>query len=181
MAVGGYNTIQEVEVVKTKALDYEPDLLVVGYVHNDNEWGVDGGLWHHFSRSGLYLYDLLRPRLMRLERRFTETITTEAFEELGRLVRKQKLPVLVLIFPLLEEWADGTYPYQSLHDRVANLTKQHGFMVLDLLDPYRKTGFEKLKGQDIIHPNDEGHRIAAAAIIEFLEQKKHNLGLDLFK
>jgi len=79
MGVGGYNAIQEVEVVKTKALDYEPDLLVVGYVHNDNEWGVDGGLWHHFSRSGLYLYDLLRPRLMRLERRFTETITTEAF------------------------------------------------------------------------------------------------------
>ncbi len=35
--VGGYNLEAEVETLKTKALDYSPDIVVLNFFHNDNE------------------------------------------------------------------------------------------------------------------------------------------------
>ena len=58
MGIPGYNSIQEVELVRTRALSYQPDLLVIGYVLNDNkEDGSDGGLSRYFLRSPSEAYD----------------------------------------------------------------------------------------------------------------------------
>ncbi len=50
LGVAGYNSIQEVETLRTKGLSYAPDLAIVGYVLNDHQ--VTGqGPSGHFTKS----------------------------------------------------------------------------------------------------------------------------------
>ena len=53
---------------------------------------------------------------------------------------------------------------------VANTARANGFSVVDLFDFYKYYPASELK-VDPIHPNPMGHRIAAHAILEGLEQK----------
>jgi hypothetical protein len=100
MSVVGYNSIQEVELVRSKALRFDPDLLIIGYVLNDNkEDGGDGGLSRYFKQSGSRAYDWLRKSVKRLRRHLGKDVTTEAFEELAGLAAERRLPVVVVIFP----------------------------------------------------------------------------------
>jgi len=171
MGVGGYNSLQEVELIRSKALAYDPDLIILGFVLNDSVlWGHDGGATRYFLHSGSMLWDLLRFRVARMRYWFGDDLVTEAFRKLADLVGERKVPVLVVVFPYLEEDDSGGYPYQETHDQVAALSKRHGFDLLDLLEPFRRAGLATLRSRtgDIIHPDAQGHRIAAEAIFAHL-------------
>jgi len=51
MGIGGYNVEQEVEVIVSRGFDADPDMILLAYVFNDDQIGVDAGLWRHFTRS----------------------------------------------------------------------------------------------------------------------------------
>ncbi len=174
MGISGYNSIQEAELVRTKALSYQPDLLVIGYVLNDNkEDGSDGGLSRYFLRSPSEAYDWLRIRSKRIRRWIGTDVTTEAFVELAETVREQRIPVLILLFPRLELEPDGSYRRAPRHKAVRTLAERLGFMVLDLLEPFKKLGLENAKQNgDRVHPSARGHRVAAEQLLAFLEQKR---------
>jgi len=180
MAVTGYNTIQEVETLRTKGLRFHPDLVIIGYVHNDNTIAADGGYYRYFSRSFSRLWDDLKIRIARLKRKFGRSVTEEGFADLEPLAKAHRLPVLVVIFPILELDGQGAYPHAELHGEVRRLATKHGFRVLDLLDAMQaRGGMDRLRSSpdDVIHLNDTGHEITAAAIRAYLVSNATSLGL----
>jgi lysophospholipase L1-like esterase len=170
MSVVGYNSIQEAELVRSKALRFDPDLLIVGYVLNDNkEDGGDGGLSRYFKQSGSRAYDWLRKSAKRLRRHLGKDVTTEAFEELAALAAERRLPVVVVIFPRFALEKDGSYRKQALHDEVRALSERLGFQVFDLLDVLPRDHLAELS-EDALHPNAKGHEVVARELLAFLER-----------
>lgn len=177
--IGGYNSLQEIELIRARALAFEPDLLLLAYVMNDNTvQGADGGLARHFNRTSCRACDFVKLRVTQLYRRFGVSPTEAALRELGALSAAHEIPVVVVVFPLLEVAQDGGYPAAAIHDLVHELSQTQGFPVLDLLDPFRAAGFETIK-QDAIHPNAAGHAIAADRILEFLNEHRRDIGLPM--
>ena len=170
MSVVGYNSIQEVELVRSKALRFDPDLLIIGYVLNDNkEDGGDGGLSRYFKQSGSRAYDYLRKSVKRFGRHLGKDVTTEAFEDLAALTAERRLPVLIVIFPRFALEKDGSYRKQALHAQVRALSERLGFQVFDLLDALPREQLSQLSG-DALHPNAKGHEVVARQLLAFLER-----------
>jgi lysophospholipase L1-like esterase len=51
LAVGGYDTLQQVETLRVKGLAYEPDRVVIVFCLNDFHAGRDGGLTEHLEEA----------------------------------------------------------------------------------------------------------------------------------
>jgi lysophospholipase L1-like esterase len=101
-------------------------------------------------------------------------IVTQAFSRLSSIRQKYGCPVVVVVFPYFKNMSD--YAYRHLHVEVAAKAERYGFQVLDLFGYYLKEierdGTEfRATGSDFCHPNAFGHKIAAQAICETLEQK----------
>ncbi|MHC4135662.1 MAG: SGNH/GDSL hydrolase family protein [Planctomycetota bacterium] len=167
LGVTGYNSIQEVEMLRVKGLAFAPDLAIVGYVLNDNlvkGQGPSGAFDKSFSR----LLDRAKIGVRRLSHILGESVAEEAFRELAAIARKTNIAVLVVIFPTLEH--DSEYPHHARHNEITELCGRHGFDVLDLLPAFREAGFRNLRiaEHDELHPNERGHRLAAREIVAHL-------------
>ena len=74
----------------------------------------------------------------------------------------------MVIFPILKNFED--YKWEYVHLKVSEEAAQNDFIVIDLLDNYKKYNEEEIKitKTDFWHPNKLGHRIAADVIYEKL-------------
>lgn len=172
MGVGGYNSLQQVAVVRSHALNYDPDLLVVGYVLNDNkEDGADGGVSLYFKRGPSRAVDWLKIHARRVMRAIGRDVRTEAFEDLANLAAKAKVPVVVVIFPEYEFMADGSYEHSAEHVAVRALAERQGFKVLDLEGAFREQSFDLALMRDNVHPSPAGHVLCAMKIHAFLREQ----------
>jgi lysophospholipase L1-like esterase len=167
LGVTGYNSIQEVEMLRVNGLVFVPDLAIVGYVLNDNlvkGQGSSGAFDKSFSR----LLDRAKIGVRHLSRLLGESVAEEAFRELAAIARKANIAVLVVIFPKLGP--DSAYPHHARHREITELCRRHGFDVLDLLQAFREAGFRNLRvaEHDLLHPNERGHRLAAQEIVAHL-------------
>lgn len=92
-------------------------------------------------------------------------------DALAALAQEQRLPVLVVLFPLFgEENGAGAEALADVHADVAAEASRRGLAVLDLLDPFGR-GARALGNDlslDFMHPNPLGQRLAAAAIFEWM-------------
>ena len=88
----------------------------------------------------------------------------DAFERFDRLQRSRKLPVVVVIFPLFQDF--GHYPWRDVHAQVAAAARSHGLPVVDLLSAFQGANARRLRflGSDVIHPNPRGIRAASSAL-----------------
>ena len=170
MGVGGYNSEQEAELVRAKGLQFNPDLILVGYVLNDSQIGADAGLWRHFTRSRLRTLDFLSLQWLRLRERLRgKGLTTRSFELLARVSGQEQIPVVIVIFPSLLEPLDRLGAFAAQRERVAKAARDNGMQVIDLYDAYREVGMQNLM-LDAYHPNAKGHRIAASTIFQALAE-----------
>lgn len=170
LGVMGYNSIQEVEMLRVRGLALAPDLVIVGYVINDDlvkGQGPSGAFDKSFSR----LLDRLRIGVRRLAHILGESVAEEAFRELAAMAGAANFAVLVVIFPAMEPGSE--YPHHARHVEIAELGRRHGFDVLDLLPAFRKAGFRNLRvaDGDVLHPNARGHRLAAREIAAHLRAR----------
>lgn len=51
MGVGGYHTLQEIETLRAAGLPLKPDLVTAGFVINDFDEAVDGGVYENLMRQ----------------------------------------------------------------------------------------------------------------------------------
>jgi lysophospholipase L1-like esterase len=188
-SVSGYNTRQEVETLKTKALAFHPDLVLLAYCLNDRErndgdilatlqaeqQGHGGAALAPAEPSPLLhsaLFRFLRFRAFPArpavpgpaapELLGGDTVA-ESFAELAGLSREHGFKVLVAVFPKLQgERQPGQHAY------VQGLSEQKGFQHLDLRAAFRQCR-AKNRGEiavDSYHPTAVGHRCAAEAMSE---------------
>ena len=164
MGVGGYNAAQELELVKSKALAFHPDLVLVQYCTNDNLIGEDVGLWRHFSRSRLRVLDFAKLRWMRIRERFAaEGLVERSYRKLAAICREAGVPVLVAVFPSGLDTVD-------LEKNVDAFVRGLDMGSVYLGPVFEEIGIRHVMHDDAIHPNAVGHRIAAEHIYKYLKR-----------
>ncbi len=163
MGVGGYNAEQEAELFEARVLAFQPDLLLVQYCYNDHLIGQDAGLWRHFTRSGSHAWDWISLRLLQLRTIASGDLVRRSYERIARVARENRVPVAAVIFHPNE-------PGRSkMIVRVAEMCAGLGFTVVDLWPLCRRQGEEEFFADDI-HPTTLGHRLAAEAILQRLDE-----------
>jgi lysophospholipase L1-like esterase len=196
MGVGGYSTVDEAIVLRRKALDLHPSLIIVGYYLNDPDIEPVQPLriyfqtpkwWQHFhllrllaqarasrevKRLGhgdyyIALHAPEQPRWKAVEAAFCQ-MHTDASE--------RGVPVLLVIFPYVPPRTWSTYPYADLHLQVSAAARAAGLDVLDLLPAFQKEEPLRLRvtPQDA-HLSPFGHEVAARAIFEKLRGAARSL------
>jgi hypothetical protein len=179
--VWGYNTMQEVELFKTKGLKYSPDMLILQYDSND-----------------------IRNNTRKKELR--EVITKE-YKERGFNVSERRVPIKIQIDviniyynelknkPIQKVWHIVELPLGELHKITSerNITviflafdvkrqipllikicKEYNWYFIDL-DDY---GLNSIRKEIALHPpedwhfNKQGHKFTADILFEFLLERK---------
>lgn len=169
MGIGGYNAEQEMEIIRSRALKYNPDLIVIGYCTNDHQIGADGGLWRHFTRSGSRAWDWISLRILQVRELFAhEKMLPRSWKQIAEITSSVGIPVVVIFF----------YPQNpttlSLKEiqRDKKVAEDLGFGIVDLFEPFAAAGWENTMS-DLAHPNALGHQIAAKTLFNFLRQATH--------
>lgn len=88
-------------------------------------------------------------------------------DRLAEAARAAGVPLVLALFPLLLDPRDGPYPLADVHALVTAEARARGFDVIDL-EP-ALTSCERCAA-DFLHPNAQGARAAAAAVLEGLER-----------
>ncbi len=163
LGVGGYNTEQEAELIRVKALDYSPDLIVIQYCTNDNAFGVDGGLWRHFTRSQCRTWDFIRLTAFRIRESLArENVVERSFGRIQRWSTGHGIPAMAILFPSDPFVPDPLTRTQEFLERLR-------FPCVALTKLFAPFGSQAIM-HDVFHPNGLGHRIAAEALYEYLKQ-----------
>ena len=172
MGVGGYDAGQELELIRTRAPQYRPDLVIVGYCDNDNLRGMDGGLWWHFWRGRSAFLSLVRLKcILAMERWRGKDLVQTSYAALADWSKQTGVPVLVTVFPI------GPDPMRTprtvfAENRVKYFT-QLGFTVVYPEENFTRTGLDKLFfPDDALHPNTDGHRLVAEMLRDSIVQGK---------
>jgi GDSL-like Lipase/Acylhydrolase family len=194
LAVPGLNSVQEAAQLTREGFQYEPDVVVLGYVLNDSE---DEGAaevrraadWEaHQNRRARQPVALLRfvgDRLFATaenRRRVTSYRSMYAEDAPGWVAgqkalramagecRARGIPFVVLIFPLFGNPLDDSYPFAEIHRKVAAVVKGAGGRAIDLLPAYRGLRWDMLvvNGERDEHPNEIAHRIATGVLLHDL-------------
>jgi lysophospholipase L1-like esterase len=193
----GYGTLQEARLLETRVAPFAPDLLLVQYCLNDPSNSYTPTVWFLDARPRSYLLDFVRRRLgltpselSPAHPRYTHGAVdwqrlydpagaswhgvVRGFARIAAWARPRRVPVVVVIFPLLLDEPDARAQAPlvgRIHAQVGAAAVQEGFQVLDLAPVFGRLPAAELREipGDQIHPNPRGHELAARAILELLQ------------
>jgi len=175
VSVHGYSEVQQVRLLEKVGLQYEPDVVVVGYMLTAAS--IQNGGYRRLGDS-FFLFRFLPPYKRALtgsvcslfapyhERYSFDLIVRNSFERLALLRRAHGFKVLVAVLPVVEEFDDPICG--AIYDRVAATARDSGLPVIRVADDFRgehAMTFAKPHGRwDVCHPNPAGHDRIAGAI-----------------
>ena len=186
--VGGYNTEQELAILRERALKYQPDLVILGYSLNDIFSPVDISSDLKFSfkvffYSHSHLFRLLYKRIVNSQRKISYTGELRSlyktnsrhwkkqkkiFETFKEISSKNNFKILFLLIPHMTQ-LHKRHPFKNINSKVIKETEQSGFLVLDLLPFFIGQDAKKLQiYKTDKHPNAKAHNMMADAIYNFL-------------
>jgi len=198
LGVMGYNTPDELQMLRHRGLAYQPDLVVLGFFLNDVgiisgphtvrdhlNVGRASGFLPAWAR-GSVLLDRLDWLLVRSGKE-EELVSSHraafrpdrpgwqraqrSFERMGELAELHGFDLALVIFPVLWQLSEG-YPFTAIHEQVRAAAESAGFRVLDL-----RTVYEDFEGPELWvhptnqHPNEVGHEVAGDALFGFLVEE----------
>jgi len=197
LALPGMKTTDHAVQLADEGIEYQPDVVLLGYVLNDSEdpaaaesrraaeWSEEHGLTPSLlDRSALLR--LMRGRIWatRENRRRVSGYRSmydekapgwiagrAALQRMGRLCREHGVPWVVAIFPLFGNPLDEGYPFAEIHQKVSQAASAAGAKVVDLLPVYRGRRWDLLVVDGVAdeHPNEIAHRMAAGALLKELD------------
>lgn len=189
LAVSGYAIKDEVTALKYKGLQWNPDVIIVGYVMNDPEvepiqqipaYFREPSWWQHshvlrlFARGKKRLEINFKGggdyyRYLHADQKSWMSVV-DGFDGIRTMAEGSSARVIVILFPdLWHDWAG--YAYLDLHQQVADLARGDGFEVIDLVEYFSRyaPGDLRLSTSDG-HPNELAHEIVTDAILEHFGQ-----------
>ena len=179
LAVPGYNTAQEIEMLRMKGLLYHPDVVILGWC--DNDWGLPSFLFDEktFDETGIsYLWYFLFRRREFVQRTMPVVVNRNSVD-------------LDLVDPTLLDSAGTNGVRRTLSD-LQDLSNQHEFRLLvfgplkkDILLILDELGIDSVNLFDEIpkgsvpkewyvhswHPRAPGHRRLAEVLEHALERR----------
>ncbi len=200
LAVSGYNTTQEIAFLELKGLALSPDLVIVAYVFNDHieraaelqrftqhpDFDQVRSLRRAVRRNVLLQSALVRAVWYRLGGAEADdsgqgsegashdyaALVAEDLEPLRVLSERRGFRVLLVLFPRLGKYIDGTYRWAGQHDIVTRIAGEKGFDTFDLLPGFLQAGeggLLRLRGRcSAMHLDEFGHRVAADLVFGHL-------------
>jgi lysophospholipase L1-like esterase len=186
--VTGYNTQQEVETLRTRALAFAPDLVLLAYCHNDRR-PPDPRIIQALREAGggrrvlplgeaerllvhSALYRFLRYAVLEARREEAAepgpgaagNTVEPSLRQLAGISRREEVEVLLAVFPYLPKLYEEEHARE--HTRLERLANELGFHHLDLRPAFQscRAGRTQKLRFDRYHPTAVGHRCAAEAL-----------------
>jgi lysophospholipase L1-like esterase len=194
-AVPGYVGIQNLETLKTKVLDFNPDLIIMGHFLNDPD-----GIWQVYDTTlniptpiKIFLnensctYNWAKTRRNRILNRagvITNSpyedlyeIKSESwqnhkklFEKMATISKDNNIPILVVILPNWHNLNDD-YDFIGIHSLLNKTITQAG---LHSIDMYTELKALNINAEDFriehVHPNAKGHKLIAESIDKYIQE-----------
>ncbi len=181
--VEGYNTFQEMEMLKAKGLKYSPDLIILNYVLNDPEPGeyyFEKTFFIRHSALVRYFSYRIKKALIKRERKRLKIKTEidnyyyyhqpkyfipvkETLLEMADISAERANKLIVIIFPvssiMVKDFKEN-YPYRRLHELIKGINSDK-IIFIDLIDEFNRLS---LTPQDVSinYAYDESHKNAAS-------------------
>ena len=139
------------------------------------QWLTESALFRYLYFGFLFKYADANDEIQKRFAGVLADTVKPSFEALSELSRAHQFKVMVAVFPLFPrkktEDFQG-YPYLSEHAYVRSLSQENAFINLDLLETFRACAKDGPVAIDIYHPNERGHRCAAAALAEQIQRMR---------
>ena len=90
----------------------------------------------------------------------------DAVVKMSAFCREREVEFVVAVLPSFVSPFGESYPYWLVHERVLEWGAQHGFACVDLLSAFTQRDPIALVVPGDGHPNAEGHRLIAEALVE---------------
>ncbi len=191
------NTWWQSSLLQQIGLAYEPDVVVLFFVLNDVEenLGEPGPQLEFFSGyQALYqtsdrlsgvseFWGWARQRFLRnvrgrkyiqesrdsfFDQSWKWESCADALRTMHAELERRDIPFLMVLFPFFVH-LDGDYPFQTIHNRIAEDMASSGVSLLDLRPIYKDfSGPELWVHETDQHPNEIAHRMAAEAVHAWL-------------
>ena len=211
----GFDTEKEFERLKNQGLRLSPDMIITGFCLNDPSPDSGMTQWHEEDKkekikilfnnkkllniSDLYWFLKIRIDWLLGKRIFMRAFLKlydkdskdwknfeKSFNGICELSMKNKIPLLVVIFPYFHQLNEN-YPFYKAHSMVKELCDKNRVKVLDLFYSYKgissKSFWVKTTLPTNTHPNAKAHQIAGMRIFKtiindsYFKVKSH-LGLE---
>ncbi len=189
-----YNTVREYRVFKEKGLRFSPDLVLVGYNHNDPEGArirkevfsvirFSPALRLMLSKSYLVSFIVTYLTKDKKEELFTEYIHfinssdapdfpefKSALKGLVEHARDSGAEVVFVIFPTLYDLKSGSYEFQDAQDMIIERLEALDVKYVDLLPLLKGRKARRYWASSFdSHPNEFVHRLAAKSLLPVVE------------
>jgi lysophospholipase L1-like esterase len=178
ISVDGYDARQVGELVRARALDYQPDKVVYGLHLNDFDFeGSAGDKLYYFRKpvSFLWLYVTYAFDVMFRHRATMEYHAfhfakhkDEVFNEIlamRDLLRQKGIAFEVAVLPVFKDWPE--YPLRTEHAEIDTFLQSAGIAYVDLAPEFLTEQKDiPTFSVDVWHPNARGHRLIAERLVE---------------
>ncbi|KPK99087.1 MAG: hypothetical protein AMJ95_00505 [Omnitrophica WOR_2 bacterium SM23_72] len=195
-AVEGYNTQQELEVLKEKALLFNPDLVILDYCFNDPEapeFYFKKNFFIRHSQFAKYIAYCIKKRKVKAERKRVgiESIsddfkylykdcsdcwpnTKSALLKMADITAERNIRMVLLMNPEMSEdvkdFRDG-YPYGYINDMLKGLSHKN-IIVIDPIEEFRDRNLNKIDMNVGSYPNRKANDIIAEYTVNKLRENK---------
>lgn len=198
IGVSAWNTQTEATYLEARALEFEPDLVLLVFVPNDANYVGYLDFFEDYRNSyeappalqkshvASFIYTTVNREIAghqyisnkataavsikSAQRKWKQTI--KSMVKINELAASVDSKFAVVMFPFMYRLNDD-YPLWRLHEIVENASRENQIPYMDLL--------ESFKGEDYVdmwvhpsdqHPNHRAHQIAAKAIANFLIEER---------
>ena len=190
--VQAYGTAEAVELLATRLLVTQPDVVTLGFFLNDATGfertiaeftaALEPAPLSRLARASRVVETIERARhAAEIERRFVETTRASfrsdgfercraGFRRLRELADRHGFRALVLVLPALMD-LDGDYPFEAEHALVLAALEEAGCEALDLLPSFRGLDARTVWVHPTDHhPNARAHALVAERLAERLTE-----------
>lgn len=191
--VPGYNGEQKLIVLKEKVLKYDPDLVVIGWLNDDDNppaylTGIPFIPYPllNFLNSHSYFFSCIRENIVKkaiqadiapLRARYHEgapgwTETKTLFKEIAEVSAEKKVPVVIAVLPIWqtreENESDGIGEVNNAIEKIALDNNLRAVDLLPRIYPIEYSQYYIVTKGDVAHPDSRGHFIIAVELYNFL-------------
>ncbi|MDD4895120.1 MAG: SGNH/GDSL hydrolase family protein [Candidatus Omnitrophica bacterium] len=166
-SVPGYNTLQDIEILKTKALIYHPDLVIMTLIEDDffksRKFPRFPAIRYLAKHSALYRFISERMVISEAKRQRESYALVKGISvslaELKKLSVENKFDVAILT----------AIKNVSFMEAAVRRCKEYNFTVIDW-----SLACKNILSRKDPHPDSEGHKLIAEQIYEYLLPKLNN-------
>jgi len=182
-AVTGYNLLDQITLLKTNALDCEPNLIIYPFYQNDIydltyysplfipylKYRYSKNYFHHFRTFYFFSDKMTRLKFEISDKKIDYEVAKSILNEMVDISKKDNIGFYIVNFPDIKEG----FPSDNFIEDYAN---EKGVDYLDMRKKFIEKGLDPItlraKPNDFSHYNYQGHEIIAEILHDDLLEKE---------